>query len=97
MFWSRRRASDETMFLIVKEHLGLFTIVTGQSGRAYRDARSASREAARLASNRNDGRYFVFQAVSVSEVCTPSAVTRPIGNLAMAREQQQLSSEPVLG
>ena len=35
-------------------------------------------EAARLASKLNDGKYYVFQAISVSEVVSPRAVTRPL-------------------
>ena len=78
MFWERRRKSDEKTYIIVKEQHGQFQLALGAQARSYRQLRPATTEAARLASKLNDGRYYVFQAVSVSEVLSPRAITRSL-------------------
>lgn len=78
MFWDRKRRADEHLYIIVKEQKGQFQIALGAQAKTYGHAQPAMTEAARLASKLNDGKYYVFQAVSVSEVTSPRAVTRPL-------------------
>lgn len=86
MFWNKRAKAAETLYIVVKEQHGLFEMAMGKASKTYRNLRAAELEAERMAGKMNDGRYYVFQAVAVSEVVTPSAVTRPIGTLQLERE-----------
>jgi hypothetical protein len=87
MFWDRRRATDDSIFIVVKEQHGCFHLALGDATKIYRDLKSAMGDAGRLASKLNDGKYFVFQAVAVSEVTAPRAVTRTLGRATAEREQ----------
>jgi hypothetical protein len=78
MFWDRKRRTPEQLYMIIKEQHGTFQVALGAQARTYRHAQPAMTEAARLASKLNDGKYYVFQAISVSEVVSPRAVTRPL-------------------
>ncbi len=93
MFWERRRKTDEQIYIIVKEQHGQFQIALGAQARSYRQIRPAVTEAARLASKLNDGKYYVFQAVSVSEVVSPRAVTRSLGEGSGHIEHMAASGE----
>lgn len=84
MFWDKRHRREQPVYIIVKEQHGRFDMAMGNGTKTYSDLRTATLDAGRFASKFNDGRYFVFQAVSVSEVLTPSAVTRPLAPLAEA-------------
>ena len=80
MFWDKRRKTEDRLFIVVKEQHGSYQIAMGDATKTYRDLRSAVNDAGRLATKFNDGKYFVFQAVSVSEVVSPRAVTRSLGD-----------------
>jgi hypothetical protein len=87
MFFSPRGRSDGPLYIIVKSQNGIMSLAMGSPTRTWRSANAASAEAARLAAKHQDGKYFVFQAIAVSEVVTPRAVTRalaPAGEAMMA-------------
>jgi hypothetical protein len=98
MFFRRSKSADETLFLIVRRKDGMFNIVMGDSRRSFMKLEPAMREAQRLASKLNDGQYFVMQAVAVSQVESPQAVTRRIstGNENLSTRVTEVSASLAL-
>lgn len=95
MFWGRSHRREQPVYIIVKEQHGRFDMAMGNGTKTYTDLRAATLDAGRFASKLNDGRYFVFQAVSVSEVLSPSAVTRPLAPVAVAESEMLGKAERV--
>lgn len=92
MFWAQRRNSGERLFVILREQSGIFGFALGDHTKVFSRRETAVTEAARLASKYNDGRYFVFQAVSVSEVVSPRAVTRSLSGTVVGAETTNMST-----